>query len=308
MLDVKNLSVHFGAKTAVRNLSFQIEKGQNLGVIGESGSGKTTLARALMRLVPRDCLGKGSMLLYHGRSLEDMGKEELKMLRRDMQLVFQDPFSSFNPRIKIQEALAEGLVVHGLYSKSERLQRVKAILARVGLSEEAGGKYPHEFSGGQRQRLALARVLVLGPSLIIADEPVSALDVSVQAQILNLMLDLKEKLNLTYILIAHDLGIVDYFCDRILVMYQGELMESGAKNILREPFHPYTKLLLHSRPGGEKYVPERSMGDGFENSACPFYPRCPERSSKCASYNGEYYTLSDGRVTSCVLARGKGGE
>ncbi len=252
MLKVEQLKVNFGKTIAVNSLSFSLNKGESLGIIGESGSGKTTLARTIMKLIPKKFIHKESQIYYENKSVISLPKKNEKNYRRKVQMVFQDPFSSFNPRIKVGKAIEEGLRIHNIGTDMERENAVLQILKDVGLTEDAYHKYPHEFSGGQRQRIALARAIILKPNLIIADEPVSALDVSVQAQILNLMLKLKKEYDLTYVLIAHDLGIVDYFCDRILVMYKGAIVEEGGREILKNPKHEYTIKLLQSLP--EKLV------------------------------------------------------
>jgi oligopeptide/dipeptide ABC transporter ATP-binding protein len=301
MLEVKNLQINYDSKKVVRGISFKLAKGSTLGIIGESGSGKTTIARALTRLLPKKNIAKNSLILFENQSMTQLPAHELLKLRKHIQIVFQDPFSSFNPRMKIGKAIEEGLILHNTMNKLERKKEVYEILKKVGLSPDNYDKYPHEFSGGQRQRIALARALILKPSLIIADEPVSALDVSVQAQILNLMLDLKKEYGLTFILIAHDLGIIDYFCNEILVIYQGQMMEYGSKELLKNPAHPYTKLLLASLPEKINTIKIPELPVLKTQSDCPFFPRCPERNSLCANYTIKQIEISPGHLTSCVL-------
>ncbi|HCL57212.1 MAG TPA: oligopeptide ABC transporter ATP-binding protein OppF [Spirochaetia bacterium] len=301
MLKISQLTVSYDGKKAVSNLSFKVKEKQNLGIIGESGSGKTTVARSIMRLLPKKLIDKKSLIEFQGQNILTLNSKDLKKIRKSIQIVFQDPFSSFNPRQKTGNALEEPLTIHKINQKSERKEKVLALFNQIGLSEDSFDKYPHEFSGGQRQRLAIARSLILNPSLLIADEPVSSLDVSVQAQILNLLLRLKEEYSLTYILIAHDLAVVDYFCDQVLVIYKGELMEYGSREILKHPLHPYTQLLLDSVPGEGKKIQ-----DPIENlstdSLCPFAHRCPKKNNTCRSYDGSYLSREEGRFTTCVRA------
>lgn len=303
MIEVKDLTVEYEKKVVVKKINFKVEKKESLGIIGESGSGKTTIARAITRLIPKTNIHSESKVIYLGKNIFDLKHKALKKARREIQIVFQDPFSSFNPRLKIGDAIKEGLEIHSIGNKKERIESVLEILKNVGLSEEYYNKYPHEFSGGQRQRIALARSLILKPALVIADEPVSALDVSVQAQILNLMLDLKNIYGLTYILIAHDLGIIDYFCDKVMVVYKGELMEYGPKSILQTPFHPYTLLLLKSLPEKIALYKKEDIQKISIQSACPFFTRCPLHYKNCQNYTGEYFQLKEQHLTSCIRAK-----
>ena len=261
LLDVSNLSVHFpvmeqgifrrqvSEMTAVNKVSFSLPQGGNLGIVGESGSGKTTLVRAILRaLDPSE--GAAIFQSQHGAvDLCQLNQDQLKPLRKEMQMIFQDPFASLNPRMKVGEIVAEPLVIHEPESAESHRERVIDMLERVGLDRDSVSRFPHAFSGGQRQRIGIARALILNPALVVCDEAVSALDVSVQAQVLNLLKDLQQDMNLTYLFVAHDLNVVRYFCDETLVMYQGSVVESGPVDKLFEhPVHDYTKLLLSAIP------------------------------------------------------------
>lgn len=261
LLDVSDLSVHFpvmeqgifrrqvSEMTAVNKVSFSLPQGGNLGIVGESGSGKTTLVRAILRaLDPSE--GAAIFQSQHGAvDLCQLNQDQLKPLRKEMQMIFQDPFASLNPRMKVGEIVAEPLVIHEPESADSHRERVIDMLERVGLDRDSVSRFPHAFSGGQRQRIGIARALILNPALVVCDEAVSALDVSVQAQVLNLLKDLQQDMNLTYLFVAHDLNVVRYFCDETLVMYQGSVVESGPVDKLFEhPVHDYTKLLLSAIP------------------------------------------------------------
>jgi ABC-type oligopeptide transport system ATPase subunit len=230
---------------AVDEVSFAVERGETFGLVGESGSGKTTTARCILRLVEPT----SGAVTFNGRDVLALGRRDLRHLRRDMQIVFQDPFSSLNPRMRVGDIVEEPLIVHRAGSQTERRARVRELLALVGLDPDHLSRRPHEFSGGQRQRIGIARALALNPSLIIADEPVAALDVSVQAQVVNLMMDLQRQLQLTYLFIAHDLRLVEHVCGRVAVMFQGRIVEMGETGrLFGAPQHPYTKALLSAIP------------------------------------------------------------
>lgn len=296
LLEVKNLDLHFpihggilrrhvGNVYAVNDVSFALKRGETLGVVGESGCGKTTLGRALVRLYEPT---KGEVL-FDGVDVTKMNDTALKEFRRKMQMVFQDPYASLNPRMTIANILAEPLKLHGMTDKAQRLAKVKEIVRKVGLREEDINKFPHEFSGGQRQRIGIARALILNPELVIADESVSALDVSIQSQILNLLVDLQKEFNLTYIFISHDLTVVKYISDRVAVMYLGRVVElARSTEIYDEPLHPYTMALIKAVP-----VPDPDQRKSFEAlegdvpspkappPGCSFHTRCPYAKERC---------------------------
>ena len=274
----KTSSVH-----AVDNVSFKIRKGQTLGMVGESGCGKTTVGRCIVRLYkPTD-----GQIVYNGENIEKKRSDALLKLRRNVQMIFQDPYSSLNPRRTVHSVLEEVLANHKLYqNKSERMERIYELVEQVGLRRDHISRYPHEFSGGQRQRISIARALAVEPELIICDEPVSALDVSVQAQVLNLFRRLKAELDLTYLFISHDLGVVRYVSDVIVVMYLGKIVESApARGLFDSPLHPYTKALLTAVPvadpllqaGRKKIILEGDVPSPINpKPGCRFAPRCPQ--------------------------------
>ena len=270
---------------AVAGVSFAIKKGEIFGLVGESGCGKTTLARLIMRLL-RPTAGQ---IIFDGTDITHKNRKAMRPLRRRMQIIFQDPYASLNPRFRAASIVTEPLTARQRMTKARCRQEAARLLIKVGLNAHDVLKYPHEFSGGQRQRLGIARALSVQPDLIVADEPVSALDVSVQAQIINLLIDLKERLNLTYLFISHDLSIVEYLCDRIAVMYLGRIVELAPKNNFRyAPRHPYTKMLLHAAPRPNPLMPmkidvwEEETPDTIDPpSGCSFHPRCPYMQKQC---------------------------
>src|SRR5260221_1666389 len=266
LLEVRHLSKAFSRHRgffrqgrvvrAVDDVSFSIEKGETFGLVGESGSGKTTTGRCILRLIEPTA----GEVLFDGRDVLKLSRGDLRRARRDMQIVFQDPYSSLNPRMRVSDIVEEPLVIHKLGSRAERRERVRQLFELVGLNPDQLRRYPHEFSGGQRQRIGLARALALNPSLIIADEPVSALDVSVQAQVVNLLMELQERLTLTYLFIAHDLRLVEHICSRLAVMYLGRIVEMGdTAKLFAAPKHPYTRALLSAIPVPDPDAPRHRI-------------------------------------------------
>ena len=286
LLEVKHLKKYFtlkggkGKVRAVDDISFSVQKGETFGVVGESGCGKSTLGRIILRLIEPT---EGQIFLQ-GDSICDLGSRDLREKRKKMQMIFQDAMASLDSRQKIGNIIAEPLVVHGVGSKKERKTIVKNLLLKVGLSPDSTEKYPHEFSGGQRQRICIARAIALSPQLVIADEPISALDVSIQSQVLNLLVDLREEMALSYIFISHDLAVVEHICSRIAVMYLGQIVEmADTEELFDNPFHPYTRTLLSAipRPDPKKRNKKRIILQGdIPNPAdvppgCRFHTRCP---------------------------------
>jgi oligopeptide/dipeptide ABC transporter ATP-binding protein len=275
-----------GEIRAVDGVSFTVRRGETLGLVGESGCGKSTLGRALNRLEEPTA----GTVLFEGKDLAHVSGKELFRLRRDIQMIFQDPYSSLNPRMTIGEIVREPLLVHGVGTKAEQVAKVRELLEVVGLAGDTLGRYPHEFSGGQRQRVGLARALTLEPKLVIADEPVSALDVSVQSQVLNLMVRLQRERNLTYVFISHDLSVVEYISDAIAIMYLGKIVEVGSvETIFERPALPYTRALIEAIPVPDPtHEHEATPLEGeapspvSPPSGCPFHPRCPFAVAACS--------------------------
>ena len=295
MIEIKNLRKYFpikggffnknyGEVKAVENVNFKIPEGEILGLVGESGSGKTTLGRSIIRLIEPS----SGEILYNNRNIIDYSEKEMRKLRKDFQIIFQDPFASLDPRKKIFDIISQGLKIHTNLNKQEIYEKVLTIIKDVGLQEEHLNRYPHEFSGGQRQRIGIARSLVLDPKFIIADEPVSALDVTIQAQILNLILELKEKYSLTILFISHDLSVINQIADRVMVMYLGHIVEvASTKNLFSNPKHPYTKSLIETAPQIFRKNKNKILLKGDipspinPPSGCVFRTRCPNPSHEC---------------------------
>jgi oligopeptide/dipeptide ABC transporter ATP-binding protein len=299
MIKVKNLKKYFPIKggflnkklgdvKAVENINFEIPEGEILGLVGESGSGKTTLGRSIIRLIEPS---EGE-ILYNNKNIMNFNNKEMRALRKEFQIIFQDPFASLDPRKKIFDIIAQGLKIHTSMNREEVNKKVISTIKEVGLQEEHLGRYPHEFSGGQRQRIGIARALVLNPKFIIADEPVSALDVTIQAQILNLILELKEKYSLTILFISHDLSVINQIADKVMVMYLGHIVEmASTKNLFSNPRHPYTKSLIETAPQIFRKNKNKVLLKGDipspinPPSGCVFRTRCPNPTHDCKEGN-----------------------
>ncbi|PAE40140.1 ABC transporter ATP-binding protein [Bacillus sp. 7884-1] len=317
ILEIKGLKKYFPIKTgffnkvtghvqAVDGVDFSVMPGETLGIVGESGCGKSTTGRTILRLLNPSA----GEVLFNGKDLAKLSKEEMRQMRKDIQMVFQDPYASLNPRKTIRQILLEPLKVHGIgSSRGERMKRVEEIIEVVGLRKEHLDRHPHDFSGGQRQRIGIARALILKPKVIIADEPVSALDVSIQSQVLNLLKDLKKEFNLTLIFISHDLSVVRHLCDRIAVMYLGRVVEiADKKQLFTNPSHPYTRALLSAVPiANPKAKRERVILQGDlpspanPPSGCTFHPRCPVANESCKTKIPILKAIDSGHQVSCHL-------
>jgi len=313
LVTIENLVKHFPVKGgffgrpkawvhAVNDVSFSIGRGETLGLVGESGCGKSTLGLLLLRLIGAD----SGRIIFDGHDITAMSERELRPIRREMQVIFQDPYASLNPRMTVEEIIGEPLLVHKVGKRRERRDRVYDLLHLVGLSDEAAGKYPHEFSGGQRQRVGIARALALTPKVIVADEPVSALDVSIRGEIINLMSELQEKLSLAYLFISHDLKVVEHVSHRVAVMYLGKLMELFPATELDEARHPYTTALMSAVPVPDPTVSKRRiMLTGDVPSpivlprGCPFHPRCRFAKDVCREKEPVFEKYSDGCKAAC---------
>ena len=312
ILEVKNVEKFFyGNKKlfqkdrpvvkAVNDVSFTINEGETFGIVGESGCGKSTLGRTVIRLLNPT----SGQVLYKGTDLATLSGEEMRKLRQEIQIIFQDPYASLNPRMTVRELIQAPLDVYSHESEAEKLAKVKNIMAKVGLREEYMSKYPHEFSGGQRQRIVIARALILEPKFIFCDEPVSALDVSVRAQVLNLMKDLQKEFNLTYMFISHDLSVVKFIADRVCVMFLGSICEVGAtKELYDHPLHPYTRFLMNAIPKADPHLRtrEKELLTGEipspvnPPSGCKFHTRCPYAQEICGKEQPPCRTFGDRKV------------
>jgi len=314
LVRVRGLVKHFPVEgsddvvRAVDGVTFEILSGETLGLVGESGCGKSTVGRCLLRLIEPTA----GEIEFEGRDVRALSKSELRGLRREMQIIFQDPYASLNPRMKVRDIVGEPLVIHGLKSKEEKRARVAELLKRVGLDPEYMNRYPHEFSGGQRQRIGIARALALNPKLIVADEPVSALDVSVQAQVVNLLQDLQAEFGLTFLFISHGLAVVEHISTRVAVMYLGRIVEvSSAEELYARPLHPYTQALLSAIPIPDpKRKRDRIILTGDvptpinPPSGCRFRTRCPMAIKECAHIDPDLREVSPGHTVACIRVPG----
>src|SRR4051794_21822071 len=314
LLEVNHLVKHFPVRDsddvvrAVDDVSFKILAGETLGLVGESGCGKSTVGRCLLRLIEPT----SGEIDFEGRDVVKMGRSEMRELRREMQIVFQDPYASLNPRMKVGDIIAEPLVIHHIGGRQERRERVATLMSKVGLDPDYMNRYSHEFSGGQRQRIGVARTLALNPKLIVADEPVSALDVSVQAQVVNLFQDLQAEFGLTYLFISHGLAVVEHISSRVAVMYLGRIVEiASAVDLYREPLHPYTQALLSAIPIPDpKQKRNRIVLQGDvptpinPPSGCRFRTRCPMVIDECAVIDPELREITPGHSVACIRVAG----
>lgn len=312
LIDVKNLKKYFPTGTkgqyvkAVDDVTFQIKRGETLGVVGESGCGKSTTGRLVLRLLEKT----DGQILYDGTDLSRIKRKEMRSMRSRMQIIFQDPYASLDPRKTVFQTLCEPFQIHYPHmSREEMIEKVARLVDCVGLRPEHITRYPHEFSGGQRQRIGIARAIALNPDFIVCDEPVSALDVSIQAQVINLMQDLKEEFNLTYMFISHDLRIIKHLCDRVMVMYLGNVVEIGSKEAIYEKRrHPYTEALLSAIPNikdkdtGKRIILEGDIPSPVNPpSGCPFHPRCSKCMEICKKEKPKLKTMEDGAQVACHL-------
>ena len=315
LLDVRNLVMHFpltqgiiiqrkvGAVQAVDGVSFSVKKGETLGLVGESGCGKSTTGRAILQLY-KPTAGE---VVFNGKDLTKLDSGDMRKMRRHLQMIFQDPYASLNPRMTVGNIVSEPMQIHNLVPKGERTKRVQELLQTVGLNPYFANRYPHEFSGGQRQRIGIARALAANPDFIVCDEPVSALDVSIQAQIVNLLEDLQDQFGLTYLFIAHDLSVVRHISDRVAVMYLGRMVETGpAEELFRKPAHPYTKALIAAIPEPDptlrrEFVPLAGEipSPSKPPSGCRFHTRCPLAQARCRTEDPALAPSGAGRAVAC---------
>lgn len=308
LIEVKQLKRYFGDSKrpvrAVDDVSFSIQPGETLGLVGESGSGKSTIGRTLLRLID----ASSGQVLYRGEDLGTTTSKRMRQLRSKLQIIFQDPYASLNPKMRVRDILGEALATHGLaQGPGQSAARIAELLDLVGLRPEHASRYPHEFSGGQRQRIGVARALAVEPEFIVADEPLSALDVSIQAQVVNLLCDLRERLKLTMLFISHDLDVVEYLCDRVVVLYLGRVMEvASTQELFEQPLHPYTQALLAASPKPDPEIKtERIVLKGDipspidPPSGCVFRTRCPQAVAACADARPELEEIRPGRWVAC---------
>jgi len=312
LLRVDNVSKRFNVRGrllhAVEQVSFDLDAGQTLGLVGESGSGKSTLGRVVLRLLEAD----GGRVVFQGRDLGKLSKKEIRLARRHMQIIFQDPLASLNPRMTVGAAIEDAMRIQGLYAKAERWRRVYELLDRVGLPRAAARAFPFELSGGQQQRVGIARALSVGPKVVVCDEPISALDVSIQMQIMKLLQDLQREMNLAYLFISHNLGVVQYLSDSVMVLYLGEVVEkASAEELFRAPAHPYTRMLLASIlrvPDSEEdrhplvMVPGEMPSPFAPPSGCPFHPRCPLAIDRCKTDKPLLREVTQDHLAACHRA------
>lgn len=318
LLEVRGLKKYFPVEAgflmrkvadlkAVDDVSFKINKGESVGLVGESGCGKTTVGRSVLRLIePTE-----GEILFEGKDIVDLGKNDLQSIRSRMQLIFQDPYSSLNPRLTVGDIITEPLLIHGLAEKNEINERITRLMLDVGLSPSQSRRYPHEFSGGQKQRISIARALAVVPSFIVADEPVAALDMSIRAQILNLMKDLQDKYDLTYLIISHDLTVIKHMCNRIMVMYLGSLVEVATReSLFKRPYHPYSFALISAIPIPDPLIkPNKIILTGDvptpinPPSGCKFHPRCSYAKSRCSEEIPALEEIEEGHFVACHFAR-----
>lgn len=311
LVEVKDLRKYFDIQhstlKAIDGISFCLYKGETLGLVGESGCGKSTAGKTILRLYEPT---SGSVL-FKGKDIANLSKVKLKEIRKQMQIIFQDPYASLNPRMTVQDIIGEPIDIHKLAKGEARKKRIKELLELVGLNEEHMSRFPHEFSGGQRQRIGIARALAVEPDFIVCDEPISALDVSIQAQVVNLMKQLQEELGLTYLFIAHDLSMVRYISDRILVMYLGNMVELATSDVLhKEPLHPYTQVLLSAIPIADPHKEQDKQRILVEGEiptpidppdVCPFCTRCPKVMKVCKRMKPEWKEVEEGHFVACHL-------